>query len=161
MYVERKRRPCCDDQAFINYNAVTRNIYNVELLTPYIQNCASKLNPDSKTVIYHFPGGIGISEPKFKRMMDFWNNTVSYIVLPTENYSMFNMANRTYTWKNLYITFLVKGKMNAFGVGNYTHINPYEFLVEFGGHSCRLIFNEDYSKFNTLDDENIISGGLV
>lgn len=161
IYMERKPIPCCVDQAFINYNTIIRNMYDIELLTPYIYNCALGLIPDSKTVIYHFPGGIGISEPKFKRMMDFWNNTVSYIVLPTENYSVFNMANRTYTWENLYITFLEKGKMNAFGVGNYTHINPYEFLTEFGGHPYRLIFNEDYSKFTSYDDDEKVMNGVL
>jgi hypothetical protein len=163
VYVDKKSYPCCFDQAFINYNAITRNMYDVELITPYVYNCADALIPNSNVVIYHFPGGIGIAEPKFKRMTDFWINTVSQIVLPTENYSVFNLGNRTYTWKNLYITFLEKGKMNAFGIGNYTHIKNREFLTDFGGNQYRFIFNEDYTRFaaSEIDGNESIEGVLV
>jgi hypothetical protein len=162
IYIDNKPRPCCDDQAFINYNAIIRNMYDVELITPYIYNCADELVPNSKIIIYHFPGGIGIAAPKFKRMTDFWINAVSQIVLPTENYSVFNLGNRTYTWKNLYITFLEKGKMNAFGIGNYSHIKNREFLTDFGGNQYKFIFNQDYTLFNASEiDANENTEGVL
>jgi lipopolysaccharide biosynthesis glycosyltransferase len=62
--------PVCLDQPFIVYNAMSKNMYDNQLMKKYIENNPSIVS--SEKIIYHFPGGPGQYNSKYNKMMFFW-----------------------------------------------------------------------------------------
>lgn len=90
----------------------------------------------------------------------------------------FNLANKSYTWGKLYITFLDNFKINAFGKGNYRIdnfkmnafvkgnyriIDQQNIIANFGGRIHNICFNIDYTEFKSTrkDDLEIINGKII
>jgi hypothetical protein len=67
--IEKKPVPCCMDQPFFVYNAITKNKYNSELLCHYMENNPSKVSKEK--IVYHFPGFVGSYINKHEKMTDF------------------------------------------------------------------------------------------
>lgn len=67
-----KRFGACVDQPFLNFNAITRNLHEIELLEDVVTN-----RPDintTKQTICHFSGNTCSFENKHARMQKFYNN---------------------------------------------------------------------------------------
>jgi lipopolysaccharide biosynthesis glycosyltransferase len=70
-----------------------------------------------------------------------------------------NLCNKTYTWRESYITFLKNGKMNAFGVGSCSYVEKNTFIAYCGGRYHTLTFTDDFSEFVSIrqgDNERIV-----
>jgi len=74
-----RQLPSCLDQPFIIYEALMQNLYNNELLLTYAKN-----NPEPKNneniCIAHFPGGVGRTELKLPKMLNY----ITYLVKKDE-----------------------------------------------------------------------------
>jgi lipopolysaccharide biosynthesis glycosyltransferase len=69
-----KRFGALVDQPFLNYNAITQNLHDIELLTDVVTN-----NPDintTKQIICHFTGNTCSYESKYPRMRKFYAHIV-------------------------------------------------------------------------------------
>ena len=64
-----------------------------------------------------------------------------------KKYTVLFYKKKIYKWGDSTITFLENGKMNAFGLGDYSFINKYLLKCHFGSREHLLKFNQDYSKF--------------
>jgi hypothetical protein len=72
------------------------------------------------------------------------------------------LTNKTYIWKDSYITFLDNFKMDAFGEGNYVIVDKQTIKAYFNYKTHNIIFNDDYTIFLSIreDDLQIVNGGL-
>lgn len=79
-------------------------------------------------------------------------------------YKKYNyLCNKKYKWQASSIEFLENGKLNAFGLGDYSFIDKYLLKCYFGNREHLLKFNEDYSTFISLrkDDFEVVIGNLL
>ena len=149
--------PGCLDQPFIVYHAVKNNLYdNQKLINIVINNPGNFYNQ----TISHFPGGPGDYESKIKKMSNFMNNVMFNIDKNRKKYTVLFYKKKIYKWGDSTITFLENGKMNAFGLGDYSFINKYLLKCHFGSREHLLKFNQDYSKFISVrkNDFEVVCG---
>lgn len=69
-------------------------------------------------------------------------------------YNASPLSKKTYIWLNSNIEFLENGRMNAFGQGEYEFIDKYLVKCHFGGTRHLLKFNENYSRFISVREDN-------
>lgn len=69
------------DQPFITYNCISRKQYDNKLMLKYAENNPSKI--DEEKIIYHFPGTVGETVEKYKRMEDFLNKRINEPMTPS------------------------------------------------------------------------------
>lgn len=83
-YLSNNRQiPDCLDQPFINYNAITQNKYDNQLIKKYVENNPIIVN--SEKIIYHFPGHLGVYTNKYDKMISFWKkmNYITPVIFQT------------------------------------------------------------------------------
>ncbi len=70
------------------------------------------------------------------------------------------LINKTYTWEDSSILFLENDQMKAFGPGKYYFIEIHKVKCNFGGRVHLLEFNQDYSSFTSVreEDSNEVKG---
>jgi lipopolysaccharide biosynthesis glycosyltransferase len=71
--------PSCLDQPFIVYNAITKNMYDNQLLKSYIQLDPNPNNRSDTMIIYHFLGGPGDYTKKLIKMKNYSNKYYSCV----------------------------------------------------------------------------------
>ena len=78
-------------------------------------------------------------------------------------YKNINIEDKKYTWNEHSIQFLKNNKMNAFGPGDYKHINSHTITAYFGGRVHKIMFSIDYSNFLSVreDDSDQVVGVLI
>ena len=67
------------DQPFITYNCISRKNYDNKLLLKYAENNPSEI--DDEKIIYHFPGTVGETINKYKRMDEFLNKRLNHAIV--------------------------------------------------------------------------------
>lgn len=68
--------PGCLDQPFIIYHALTKKMYNNELLEGLVINNPKEIKNE---IVYHFPSLVGVYETKIHYMNDFLNKLMNNI----------------------------------------------------------------------------------
>ena len=158
-YVKQcKPIPGCLDQPFIVVNCIKNEIINNTDLTELC--CFNPVDVNNKFHLLHFSGGVGIAEPKLKKMTEYFNDfhkrhKISYNFL----------ENKIYQWGHgeIDITFLENGEMNGFGKGYYYFINEHFVIANFGGHNHFIKFSDDYTSYVSIrqNDFIMIKGNII
>ena len=160
-------RPVAYDQAFINYYAITNNLYNNTLLLNYCIN-----NPElykySNHIISHFPGGVGWYESKYDKMFKY----ILYIydLYPlNKNRNNFILYKR-FEWKhdccnkNGEIFFNEHNLIEtSWGNGTYEILDNNSLKAIWCGDCHLLKFNENHTSFISIRRMNnhISSGNIM
>lgn len=150
--------PGCLDQPFIIYHALTKKMYNNELLEGLVINNPKEIKNE---IVYHFPSLVGVYETKIHYMNDFFKKITDNVKKSIIEFDKLN--NQKYIWGNNPIDYLENGLMNAWGRGKYFFIKNNLIQADFGGQ-CHLIrFYDDYKKYISVrkKDFEIIQGERI
>jgi len=152
-------KPYAYDQAFINYYAITNNLYNNTLLTNYCINHYFINNPSMNEyknhIISHFPGVVGWYENKYDKM----SNYIIYIYdLYPFNRNKYNFViNKKFNWKNDcynkngYIYFKENNIIETtWGYGTYEILDNNSLKAFWCGDCHLLKFNENNCSFVSI-----------
>jgi len=152
--------PYTMDQPFINYHAISSEMYNNKLLNPYIslyEDTDTVTNYDT-SIICHFSYPIGNFNHKFDRMKTFLTKILESSVNKTFNLEKINI--KKYSWHAGFIYFKNGSLLTAWGNGNFKVLDDNKYLVSWAGFNHIIIMNEDNTEFMSVrpSDFDIVFG---
>jgi hypothetical protein len=160
-------KPPAYDQAFINYHAISNNLYNNTLLLSYCIN-----NPEmfryNNHIISHFPGGVGWYESKYDKMSNYILYIFDLYPLNKNGYNF--IENRRFEWKhdcynkNGEIYFRDNNIIEtSWGNGTYKILDNNSLKATWCNDCHLLKFNDDTTNFISIRryDYNISSGNII
>lgn len=166
---EDSNMPTWFEQSFINYHAITKNLYDSQLLKKYVfltQN-SIPLSPDdnSNIVLNHFNGFLGIPYNKNQRMkyhLDYLSN--SYI--KSKNDSIQNIEPvryKQYFWDSGRIIFHKDNVLiTSWGRGTYNFLDTYIIKATWNKIIHIIFFNKTFTEYKSIRIGNMnINTGTI
>ena len=150
--------PGCLDQPFVIYHALTKKMYNNELLEGLVINNPKEMKDE---IIYHFPSLVGVYETKIHYMNDFLKKLMNSC--KKSDLQITKVKNQKYIWENNHIEYLENGSMKAWGNGKYFFIKDNLLQADFGGQSHLIRFYDDYRNYTSVRkrDFEIVQGNRM
>lgn len=154
--------PYCMDQPFINYHAISSEMYNNTLLNDYVSLYEDNeiVTNYETSIICHFSFPIGNFGHKFERMRKFMNEILKEEIRTDVD----NFNGKKYKWNTGFIEFdngmVIK---TSWGNGNYRILNNDKVMVSWNNFDHVLKFNEDYKEFISvrMNDFEVVFGMMV
>jgi len=146
--------PYCMDQPFINFHAIKDNLYDNQLLNPFVS-----LYEGNDTVynyisssICHFSFPIGNFGHKFNRMCEFLHKTLNR---NTFSNTTLDIIGKKYNWGSGYIKFTISHEgystlITSWGNGSFDFIGPFNISVYWNNHYHILQFNKDFTEYISI-----------
>ena len=155
--------PYTMDQPFINYHAISSNMYDNKLLNPYIslyEDTDTVTNYDT-SIICHFSYPIGNFNHKYDRMKNFLAKILESSVNKTVNLEKINA--KKYTWHAGFIYLKDATLLTAWGPGKFRILDDNKYLVSWAGFTHIIRMNEDNTEYMSVrpSDFDIVFGQLM
>jgi hypothetical protein len=143
--------PYCMDQPFINYHAISDNLYDNTLLNPYISlyEGDDKVNNYETSSICHFSYPIGNFDHKYIRMKKFLDKLVHTKVDSTR---IPEILGKTYSWNEGtgYFKFKESHLETSWGNGTYNILTRNTIQIYWQNFYHSIKMNEDYTSYICL-----------
>jgi hypothetical protein len=146
--------PYCMDQPFINFHAIKDNLYDNQVLNPYVSLFENNDTVDNYTTssICHFSFPIGNFGHKYKRMCDFLYKTLHR---KTSSEEMLDLIGKKFSWGSGYIKFIVNYeglyKLDTpWGQGSFRIISSSSVCAYWNNHFHVLQFNSQFTEYISI-----------
>jgi lipopolysaccharide biosynthesis glycosyltransferase len=155
--------PYTMDQPFINYHAISSEMYDNDLLNPYISlyEDTDNVNNYDTSIICHFSYPIGNFNHKYDRMKSFLIKILEDNTNKTFNLE--NINNKKYSWHTGYILFKNDSLLTAWTPGTFKALDDNKYLVSWAGFNHIIRMNEDNTEYISVrpSDFDIVFGKLI
>jgi hypothetical protein len=142
------------DQPFINFHAIKDNLYDNQVLNPYVSLFENNDTVDNYTTssICHFSFPIGNFGHKYKRMCDFLYKTLHR---KTSSEEMLDLIGKKFSWGSGYIKFIVNYeglyKLDTpWGQGSFRIISSSSVCAYWNNHFHVLQFNSQFTEYISI-----------
>jgi len=155
--------PYTMDQPFINYHAISSNMYDNKLLNPYVSLYEDTDNIDNyeTSVICHFSYPIGNFNHKYERMKNFLIKILESNSII--NYDLVKINNKKFSWNTGFILFKDSDLITSWGPGTFKFLDNNKYLVSWSGFNHIIKTNKDNTEYMSIraSDFDIVFGELL